>query len=595
MAPPSDDTLVPEAFSVLRPVRFLRAYSTLLGRRAFLYLVAGSLVSLVLASIELAVAVVLQLLLRNLGLLAKDVATLPVLEGLSLSNTGLSVLLLVIAAVRALSQVVVGQSGITSQEAVTARLRRFALFEMLLHPDRRVVTAARVNAISGDIALRSATFAYLASTLVASLVQAGALLVVMLVASPYESIVAFVGLFVIGLVVLYLAARARRIVEGVPEQLRVVVEGIERIARNTLLVRTLRTQTMEHARLVTAVDAYESKSVHAGLMSAVSGALTPLFGVVLILVMIAVSQNVLHTAPLVLVSFLYLFLRFVQQLAAGVSYLGMCNQLWPQTKVALTYALDLGEHTGPAASMRGSTEGRARDARPTDRGTPPAVEVRGVSFRYPGQEGFALEGVHAAVASGKQLGIVGPSGRGKSTLLSLLLGLMEPTAGTITVGGRTPGDYFSDASVRVGYVGAEAFLIAGSIRDNLQYGAPFTTTDEELWAALRSARLDGTIRDLAGGLDYLIAEDGSGLSAGQKQRLCLARALLGDPHVLVLDEASANLDDRTENEIANSIRELSGRATVLIVSHRKGLLAHADQVIELGAPREIREPALSQA
>ena len=214
MAPPSDDTLVPEAFSVLRPVRFLRAYSTLLGRRAFLYLVAGALVSLVLASIELAVAVVLQLLLRNLGLLAKDVATLPVLEGLSLSNTGLSVLLLVIAAVRALSQVVVGQSGITSQEAVTARLPRFALFEMLLHPDRRVVTAARVNAISGDIALRSATFAYLASTLVASLVQAGALLVVMLVASPYESIVAFVGLFVIGLVVLYLAARARRIVEG---------------------------------------------------------------------------------------------------------------------------------------------------------------------------------------------------------------------------------------------------------------------------------------------------------------------------------------------------------------------------------------------
>lgn len=592
MAPP-DDTPPPEEFSALRPARFLRAYFMLLGRRATAYLVAGALVSLVLASIELAVAVVLQLLLRNLGLLAKDVATLPILEGLSLSNAGLSGLLLGIAGVRALSQIVVGQSGIVSQEAVTARLRRFALFEMLLHPDKRVVTAARVNAISGDIALRSATFAYVASAVVASLVQAGALLVVMLVASPYESIVAFVGLFVIGLVVLYLAARARRIVEGVPEQLRVVVEGIERIARNTLLVRTLRTQTMEHARLVTAVDAYESKSVHAGLMSAISGALTPLFGVILILVVLGVSQNVLHTAPLVLVSFLYLFLRFVQQLASGVSYLGMCNQLWPQTKVALTYALDLAEHTAVAATARGSTEGRARDVRPADRGAPPAIEVRDLSFRYPGQEGFALEGVHAAVAPGKQLGIVGPSGRGKSTLLSLLLGLLEPTAGAITVGGRAPGEFFSDPTVRVGYVGAEAFLIAGSIRDNLRYGAPFTTSDDELWAALRSARLDATIRDLAGGLDYLIAEDGSGLSAGQKQRLCLARALLGDPHVLVLDEASANLDDRTETEIANSIRDLSGLATVLIVSHRKGLLAHADEVIELGAPREVEAPTPS--
>lgn len=592
MAPPSDDTPPPESFSVLRPRRFLVAYFALLGRRASLWLTAGAFVSLVLASIELAVAVVLQLLLRNLGLLGKDVATLPILEGLSLSNAGLSALLLGIAAIRALSQVVVSQAGIVSQEAVTARLRRFALYEMLLHPDKRVVTAARVNAISGDIALRSATFAYLASAVVAALIQAGALLVVMLIASPYESIVAFVGLFVIGLFVLFLSARARRIVEGVPEQLRVVVEGIERIARNTLLVRTLRTQTMEHARLVTAVDAYESKSVHAGLMSAISGALTPFFGVILILVVLGVSQNALHTAPLVLVSFLYLFLRFVQQLASGVSYLGMCNQLWPQTKVALTYALALGPaHTGRAATERGATEGRSRDARPTERGTPPSVEVRALSFRYPGQQGFALEGVHAAVAPGKQLGIVGPSGRGKSTLLSLLLGLLEPTAGAITVAGRAPGEFFADPSVRVGYVGAEAFLIAGSIRDNLRYGAPFSTSDEELWAALRSARLDATVEALVGGLDYLIAEDGSGLSAGQKQRLCLARALLGDPHVLVLDEASANLDDRTENEIAASIRELSGRTTVLIVSHRKGLLAHADEVIELGAPREVVEPS----
>ncbi len=571
---------------VHKPRALVAAFAVLVGRRAGAWLLAGAIGSLVLGLVELAVAVVLQLLLRNLGLLGKDVETLPMLRGLALSSAGLSAALFGIGVVRAGCQFLATQSANVAQEAVTARLRRFALYEMLLHPDRRFVPAARVNAQIGDLAVRASTFAYLAVAVMTAVIQAGTLLVIMLIGAPYEAIVALVGLFVIGLAVMYLTGRARRIVQDVPEQLRVLVEGIERVARNTLLVRALRTQASEHKRLVKAVDLYQSKSVSGAVLASSSVAATPLFGVLLILVVLTMSQQVLHTAPLVLVSFLYVFMRFVQQISTGVAYLATCNQLWPQTRVSLAYIADLGrEHTSAAISVFPPVEARGAHPKPADRGTPPTIEVRGLSFQYPGQKTLVLQDLDVSVEPGTQLGIVGPSGRGKSTLLSLLLGLIDPTQGTVRLASRPPAEYFADPAVRVGYVGAEAFLVAGSIRENLRYGAAFSTSDDDLWAALAAAKLEVTVRGLEGGLDYLVAEDGSGLSAGQKQRLCLARALLSDPHVLVLDEASANLDEGTESEIAASIRELSGRTTVVVVSHRKGLLAYADRVIELAGPR----------
>lgn len=571
------------------PGVLLGAFREMLGRRAGIWLAFGALASIVLATVEVGVAVVLQLLLRNLGLLSKEVDTLPILRGFSLGSTGLGVALLTIGLTRALCQFVASQSANVAQEAITARLRRFAIYEMLLHPSRRFVPAAQVNAQVGDLALKSSSFAYLAVAVMTAAIQAGSLLLIMLLAARYEALIALGGLFVIGLLITYLSRKSRKVVEKVPEQLALLIEGIERVARNSLLVRTLRTQPLEHARLATAVDSYEKHSVHAAFIGSLSVAVTPFLGVVLILIILAASQNVLHTKPLVLVSFLYLFLRFVQQLAAAVSYLATCNQLWPQTRMSLAFVARLGrDHTSRAAVELGRAEGRSNTPRPAERGAPPSVDVKGLSFRYPGQKNLVLDRVDVDVAPGTQLGIVGPSGRGKSTLLSLLLGLLTPSAGAVTLGGRSPTAFFDDPSVRVGYVGAEAFLVAGTVRDNLKYGVPFHTTDDDLWRALAGAHLDGVVRGLAGGLDYPIEEDGSGLSAGQKQRLCLARALLGDPHLLVLDEASANLDEGTEADIALSIRDLAGKTTVVVVSHRKGLLAYADRVIELGAAKADR-------
>ena len=546
----------------------------------------GMLASLVLAAVEVGVAVVLQLLLKSLGLLSMSVDTMPILNRLDPSNVQLGLLLLLIAVVRAVGQYVSAQSGAVAQESITARLRRFAIYEMLLSPKKGSVNAAHVQAHVGDISIKASHFAYFFAALLTAGIQAVTLVVIMFLAAPREACIALVGLGVVGVAVLKVSRRAQAIVEKVPDELRILTSGIERIARNSTLVRVLRTEEEEHGRLAQAIDRYEGYSVHAARLSSGSVAMTPFFGVVLILVVLGTSQTVLHTPPLLLVSFLYLFMRFVQSLSGAVAMFSMCNQVSPQFRESLVYALSLDPGQIERAVEVRPLHELPHENRPRDAVSAPELVLSGVTFRYPGTDHDVLSDISLHIPSGSQVGIVGPSGCGKSTLLGILLGVLEPTIGNVTLGGRSPHDFFSSEDVRVGYVGAESFLVAGSVRNNLTYGARIRATDEDLWGALAKASLDQVVRELPGSLDYPIGEDGSGLSAGQKQRLCLARAVLTDPHVLVLDEASANLDEGTELEIAGSLARLVGRTTVVIVSHRRGILGNTTHVLDLSRTSE---------
>lgn len=559
------------------------------GSRAILWLLMGMTASLVLAAVEVGVAVLLQLLLRSLGLLSTSVETLPILRWLQPSNVQLGLLLLVIGVVRAIGQYVSSQSGAVVQESITARLRRFAIYEMLLSPKKGSVNAAHIQAHVGDISIKASHFAYFLAALLTAGIQSVALVVIMFLAAPREACIALFGLGIVGLAVLKVSRRAQAIVEKVPDELRILTSGIERIARNSTLVRVLRTEEEEHGRLAQAIDRYEGYSVHAARLSSVTVAMTPFFGVVLILVVLGASQSVMHTPPLLLVSFLYLFMRFVQALSAAVAMFSMCNQVSPQFREALAYALMLEASQIERAVEVRPLQDLPHENRPRGEASAPELVLSGVTFRYPGADHDVLSGISLRIPSGSQVGIVGPSGCGKSTLLGILLGVLKPTAGTVTLGGRPAHDYFSSEDVRVGYVGAESFLVAGSVRDNLTYGARIRTTDEDLWGALAKASLDHVVRELPGGLDYPIGEDGSGLSAGQKQRLCLARAMLTDPHVLVLDEASANLDEATELEIAGTLKRLVGRTTVVIVSHRRGILGSTTHALDLSRSSESTE------
>lgn len=554
---------------------------SLFGAGTIAWLGVSFVFSLVLAGVELSISVFLQLFLKSIGILGKDVAQMTWIQGIDLTPASLAIALCVIGAVRALALFLVGQSGNIAMEGITHRLRRIAVFDMLLHPSRHFVSAAVMNARIGDFFIRASLFAYSLAVLLGSGMQALALIAVMTIAAPRETAVGMVGLGLVGLFVVRVNRYNRRHAAAVPKELSVLTEGIERIARNMVLVRTLRTEKLEQHHLSQAIDNYRAHSLRAGFLGNIATATTPFAGILVILMVVASSQGYFHTSSVTLLSFLYLFVRFVQTLSQAAQQFSSCNTHSPQFLSSYDFVSGFEpDHIESAMAEVAPPTLEAKLPMSADV-APPSIRVSNVSFTYPGGDKPAIRDFTLEIPAKTQCAIVGPSGCGKSTLLALILGLIEPSSGSIDVDGQGPRKYFGRRDVRIGYVGAEAFLIAGSIRANMMYGANRESTDSELWEALRHARLEEAVRQIPGQLDYMIAEDGSGLSAGQKQRLCLARALLNHPHVLVLDEASANLDMATEVEIAESIKDLRGVCTTLIVSHRRGLLKYADHVVDL--------------
>ncbi|MFE0315502.1 ABC transporter ATP-binding protein/permease [Streptomyces albogriseolus] len=217
------------------------------------------------------------------------------------------------------------------------------------------------------------------------------------------------------------------------------------------------------------------------------------------------------------------------------------------------------------------------------RHTPPELRFHEVRFTYDGAPAPALDGVSFTARAGRTTAIVGPSGAGKSTLLSLLLRHHDPQEGRITLDGRPTTEYALD-SLRQGIavVSQETYLFHATIADNLRLARP-GATDGELTRAARAAGIHDEIAALPDGYATVLGERGATLSGGQRQRLALARALLSDAPVLVLDEATSAVDERREADIVRELLKAAGGRTVLVVAHRLAAVRHADHIVVLDA------------
>jgi thiol reductant ABC exporter CydD subunit len=214
------------------------------------------------------------------------------------------------------------------------------------------------------------------------------------------------------------------------------------------------------------------------------------------------------------------------------------------------------------------------------------LTIDGLRVTYPGRSESALEDVSLTVRAGETLALVGPSGCGKSTLLSALLGLLSLDAGSIRVGGMELAELDPEEwRARLAWVPQRPHLFHASIADNVRVGRR-EASSEEVWTAISDAGLADVVADLPAGPDTILGDRGAGLSAGERQRLALARAFLRDAPLLLLDEPTAGLDGETEREIVQSIRRLARGRTVVLVAHRPALVAMADRVVSL-VPVEI--------
>jgi ABC-type multidrug transport system fused ATPase/permease subunit len=210
----------------------------------------------------------------------------------------------------------------------------------------------------------------------------------------------------------------------------------------------------------------------------------------------------------------------------------------------------------------------------------PTVDIRNLSLTYPNKIVPALNQVSLEIESGTFVAIVGPSGAGKTSLVDVLLGVLDGTSGSVLISGNPPLQTIAKWPGAIAYVPQDVAMSSGTIRENITLGFPENSEDEGLiHDALRTAQLLTFIESLPQGLDTQVGERGTKLSGGQRQRLGIARAMFTKPKLLVLDEATSALDGQTESDISSSILELKGSATVVMIAHRLSTVRFADLVV----------------
>ncbi len=207
------------------------------------------------------------------------------------------------------------------------------------------------------------------------------------------------------------------------------------------------------------------------------------------------------------------------------------------------------------------------------------VEFRDVSFRYPDGKELVLDHFNLKVQQGTNVAIVGETGAGKSTLVNLVCRFYEPTSGQVLIDGkdvRLRSQLWLHSSI--GYVLQSPHLFSGTVRDNLRYGKP-DASDEEIWQALHTVAAEYVVRKMDKGLDSEVGEGGDLLSTGEKQLLSFARAILADPRLLILDEATASIDTVTEKAIQDAIRTVIKGRTSFVIAHRLSTITNADIIL----------------
>ena len=223
----------------------------------------------------------------------------------------------------------------------------------------------------------------------------------------------------------------------------------------------------------------------------------------------------------------------------------------------------------------------AKDLKPFDESRNGLVEFQNVYFRYNNAENDTLSNIDFTAKPGETTAIIGSTGSGKSTIASLLLRFYDVTSGRILVNGRDIREVSQhELRQKIGYVPQKSMLLSGSLEDNLRYGKP-DATDGEIRTVAKVAQADGFIHDLTDGYAYEIAQGGTNVSGGQKQRLSIARALAKNPDIFVFDDSFSALDFKTDVTLRKALKEHTGFSTVIIVTQRVSTIMHAEQILVL--------------
>jgi ATP-binding cassette, subfamily C, bacterial len=304
---------------------------------------------------------------------------------------------------------------------------------------------------------------------------------------------------------------------------------------------------------------------------------------VMLAVVVYVSYGVLAVPTAQLLVLLFIFARLMPRLANAYRRMQSLAAQLPAFEATADLEARCLAAAEPAGARR--VEVDFRDSIRFDRLT---FDYRG-DGRTP-----ALAGLDLLIRAGSTTAVVGPSGAGKSTLADVLIGLLPPTGGRLLVDGRPlEPDHRAAWREQIGYVAQETFLFHDTVRANLVWARP-DAGDEELWQALRQAAADQFVAGLPQGLDTVVGDRGVLLAGGERQRLSLARALLREPRLLILDEATSSLDSENELRIQQAIDDLHHQTTIVVITHRLPTIRHADVIHVLDQGRLVESGSWDQ-
>ena len=409
---------------------------------------------------------------------------------------------------------------------------------------------------------------------------ASLLLVSMIYLSLELTLLSLVVLVILGLPVKRFDKKIAEAGEGLASELAKVESRAISGIKNLLLLQIYGTRELEHEKAESGLERHFNHVSLYYLYTATKVAVPQILGIVLVCVITIAVKNWRLLATEDLITYFYLFVRFVQMFAD----LFKTTSSWALNKPQLEEILDWWGEVGPDLESRVKKTQANASSNLTSQFKSVGWKVEHVTFRYPGTNRDVLLDLSFDLPPKQTLVILGPSGSGKSTLLQLMLGVSVPTLGAVSLYDENKKIAIEELRPSIlssfGYVGPDPFIVEGSIYENLVYGLYKTPTQSEVSEAIELAQCQFAY-SMKGGLEHLLTEQGTGLSAGQKQRLALARALLRRPKALFLDEATSNLDRDTESRLIKSLEEIKGRTTLIVVTHRESLLTLADQTLRL--------------
>lgn len=531
--------------------------------------------------VELALASALQSLLFIWGLLP----TRPtVLDSWGLGESTLFVLVafITIGTVKGLllwaSVYLAGSYGIGLEVRIRTMVARAGL-------ESRYAETGNIADLFNDKAVHSASFCTLLINLSNRLFIAVALLGYLFYLAPMN---AFIACLCLAIVSIPMFAVNRKLLKTSGEFSRSITKALSTLllgVKNSILLHIYGTTDKEVRKTERYLNQYQTGYLRYFALSGIKSSVPIIFGVWFIGFLTLTATLTSSVTPEILVAFLYLFTRFVGSVSEVANISSQLAMTFPRAR-HLTSFLKTFRETQQLREQDEKAQKVNEVVKADFLSEPFGVRLKNVFFDYNGSESFLIDDLSLNVKPLSVMAIVGPSGVGKSTLLSLMLGLQKPKSGIVEFYNER-GSLGSDCNSRntflskIGYVGPENFIIPGSIRDNLQYGAE-VHTDEELWRALDLSQ-STFVKYLPGELDHHLTEQGEGLSAGQKQRLSIARALLRNPQFLILDEATSNMDVDTENDILEMLSTVRESMTMVIVTHREAVTKIADTIVNMHA------------